>query len=319
MKTKLFDTTSLTEFLPRNVCFAEQDADDAPAGGGGDAVDADGEAEEEAPEFLFEEDDAAQSEEGDDDHDELEIGPEKYKVPKPVKEAWNGVQKTTQAEREAIANEKKEVEARRTRYEENMRLAATYVKEIGRIQAIDEQIADYDKLTPQDWMTWALKDRDGASQAQIGYNALLQERKKLMDGIQEKEATIKSQREREQADLIAKSEREIAAKIKDWSPQKKEALLKVGGEFGFSSQELAGVSHDPRVMAMLDELAVARAAKARARKVAEEAKAAKLAAGGAPEPIARARGNTGSSNSLGDSVSMDTWAKNFSKRRAKRT
>lgn len=313
MRTRPFVSSALTEFTPRNICFAEQDAD--AAGGGGEQDNgADGEAESDAPEFLFDEDDGGGERESDDDTDELEIGPQKYRVPKAVKEAWNGVQKSTQAEKEAIATAKREQEAREVKHQEQMRLAATYVKEIGKIQAIDEQIADYDKLTAADWLAWARQDAEAAQQAQIGYNAMKAEKQRLMDSVREKENTVKAQRDRELAEARERAEREIATRIKDWSPAKKESLLKVGNELGFSPQELQGVAHDPRVMAMLDELAQARAAKARARKAAEETKAARIAEQGKPEPIARARGNTGSSNSLSDNVSMETFAKNFRKR-----
>ena len=52
----------------------------------------------EPEELVLEEETPAE----DDGLDELEIGPEKYKVAKPIKEAWNGLQKTVQSEKEAL-------------------------------------------------------------------------------------------------------------------------------------------------------------------------------------------------------------------------
>lgn len=313
MKNRFFDTTSLTEFNPRNVCFAESDADDSvPAGGGAPAPES---AEEE---LVLDDDQPAAGAEGveDDDTDELEIGPEKFKVPKKVKEAWNGVQKSTQTDKEALAAERKAVEERGKRYEENMRIASTYVKEIGKIQAIDEQIAEYEKLTPADWMAWAKQDDKAAAQAQLGYNALVAEKAKLLRSVQDKEQSIKTQREKEHAEFVAKSERELAAKIKDWSPQKRDALFKVANDYGFSKEDLMPIAHDARMYAVLEDASKYREAKARAKKVAEEAKAAAAASSGAPEPVRRARGNTGATTSLGDTVSMETFAKNFNRQRS---
>lgn len=312
MKTRLFDTTALTEFNPRNICFAEQDADEAPAGGGSESE----APEAEEAEVLQFEDDEPAPKEGDDDHDELEIGPQKYKVPKPVKEAWNGVQKSTQADKEAIAAEKKAVAEQKARYEENMRVAASYVKEIGKIESINEQIADYEKLTPADWMAWATQDAAAAQKAQLGYNALVQEKTKLLRSVQEKEEGIRAQREREEREFNEKAEREVAARVKDWSPAKKEALVKLASEGGVAPELINQAMRIPAFVGFMDEVRQFREAKARAKKIAEEAKQKRAEEGGNPEPVTRTRGNTGSTNSLGDNVSMETFAKNFTKRLA---
>lgn len=315
MKTRLFDTTALFDFLPRSVCFIEGNGDtfapEPPAAGAPPP----GAETPEEPELVFEDDNPAPNEGDGDDLDDLEIGPAKHRVPKPVKEAWQGLQKTTQSEKEAVAAERKAIEADRARYQENMRVAATYMKEIGRIQTIDEQLAEYEKLTPADWMAWAEQDREAAAKAQIGLGALRAERDKLLRSVNEKEGKIKADREREKTEAAAKAERELATKFKDWSPQKKESLLKVGSDFGYTAEELQMVSHDPRLYAVFDEVRQFREAKARAKKVTEEAKAA-AAASGKPEPVHRTRGTAGSATSLGDNVSMENWAERFTKQRS---
>lgn len=307
MKTRLLETTALT-FTPRNVCFAEADAGDdgAPAGGG---MAHEGEAEE-----LVLDDDAPAPNEGeaDDDSDELEIGPQKYRVPKPVKEAWNGVQKSTQAEKEAVKAKERELEEAGKRYQENMRIASTYMKEVGRIQAIDEQLTEYEKLTPQDWMAWAEQDSAAANKAQIGLNALRSERDKLVRSVNEKEGTIKSQREREERESAEKAEREVAARIKDWSPAKKEALMKLATDSGVPAEIVNYAMRNPVLVGFIDEVRQFREAKARAAAVKQQQRADEPK----PEPITRTRGTSGSSTSLGDNVSTENWAERFKKQRA---
>lgn len=313
MKTRLSDTTALIDFTPRNICFAEQDADDGAGGGGAAPADND-----DGIDVALDEEDppAAGAEDADDDSDELEIGPTKHRVPKPVKEAWHGLQKSTQSEKEAIAAEKKAIAEEKARYQENMRVASTYVKEIGKIQAIDEQIAEYEKLTPADWMAWAAQDEKAANKAQIGYNALMAEKSKLIRSVQEKETTIRTQRDREQQEFIAKAERELATKIKDWSPQKRETLFKVANDYGYSADELKAVAHDFRLYAVLEDAHKYREAKERARKAVADAKAEAAATAGKPEPVTRTRGTAGGTTSLADNVSTDNWAERFKKQRA---
>lgn len=305
MKTRLFDTSSLTDFTPRNICFAEQDADAAPGAG---------EAE---PEIILEEDAPAGEDQAEDDVDELEIGPTKHRVPRPVKEAWNGLQKTVQTEKEAIAAEKKAVEAERVRYQENMRIGAAYMKEIGKIQAIDEQLAEYEKLKPEDWVAWAGQDQAAASKAQTAVAAMRMERDKLMRSVNEKEGEIKSRHDREQAEAAAKAEQEIAAKVKDWSPAKREQFVKLGTEFMPDAQQVDMLmKRFPGVAAALNEIAQFRAAKARAAEAAAKAKAEREAAAGEPEPITPARRTGGNTTSLADNVGTENWAKRFATQRA---
>lgn len=305
---------TLTDFTPRNVCFMSEGdtfTPDPPASGEAPAApDAEPEVE-----LLFEEDAPADAP-ADDDSDELEIGATKHKVPKAVKEAWNGIQKTTQAEREAIAAEKRANEDMAKRYQENMRVASSYMKEIGEIQHIDKQLQDYEKLTTADWMAWAEQDQAAASKAQIGLNALRAEKDRLIRSVNDKEGSIRAQQQREQQEAAERFEREVATRVKDWSPAKRESLVKLGTEFGVQPAHVQSLMMQfPGVASALDELATYRAARARAQKVAAEAKA-NAGTQGKPEPVTRSRGNSGSSTSLSDAVGMDNWAERFKAQRA---
>ena len=117
-------------------------------------------------------------------------------------------------------------------------------------------------------MTWAEQDPDAARKGQIAYTALQNERMKVMQSAQAKGQELEQQSRKTQAERLAAMEKDLPAKIKDWSPAKKEALIKVATENGFSPDELGAFAADWRVMSVLDKAAkydqaVARAAAAR--------------------------------------------------------
>lgn len=349
------DAISKSDFLYRilsgpilpHICFVEQDADDAAGGGGDDdgADDAPDDADDSAEDGAEgdDSDDGAEDEDPDDgadapddDSDELEIGPEKLKVPKKVKEAWNGLQATIQKKGEETAAAKKAHEADQQRMQETMRIAATYVEDISaikvletQINAIQEDLKPYEDLTPAQWMEWAEREPDNARKAQLAVQALVMKRDGLRAQIGEKRSAVgakeadlrkradeeKAANDNKRAELQANAEREIAAKIKDWSPAKKDALGKLAGAFGFTPEEFAGVQYDPRVMVILNELHARRAAADKARAAAAAGKVKDLPP--PPEPIAKkGKGGSTAPLRLDDKQSMASFAKNFARQRS---
>lgn len=261
-----------------------------------------------APEELVLDDPAPEP--SDDGLEELEIGPEKYKVAKPIKEAWAGLQKTVQTEKEQIKTERAQIEAEKAKTAEYAKLQTALFDEIAELKGIDKQLAPYMKLTPSDWMAWADQDPEAARKAQIAVTALQNQRGQLVQSAQAKGQELDAQNRKTQAERMAAAEKEIAAKIKDWSPAKKEALTKYASDNGISPDELAPLASDWRTMAVLEKAqkydqAVARAAAAR-EAAAKQAKEQQ----GEPEPTPRVKANSGSSSNIPtDKDPPDVWLK----------
>ena len=268
LKRKLAHEEILSEPYWKHICFSEQDDEvtGTEKGGSGGAGTAGAESEgEPAAEPDGDVDEAASDAETvADDEDDLEIGAEKYRVKKPIKEAWNGLQKTVQTSKEEHKAKLAEVEAQRKSNDETIRIAASYMKQIGKIQAINDQLEPYEKLTTAEWIAWSEQDADAAKKAQTAIFAMRMEKDKLAKEINDTENTIRSKAATDTATRKAQAERDLAAQIKDWSPAKKETLTKVAKEYDFSDAELEPFSYDPRVMRLLDDAKFGREAKARA-------------------------------------------------------
>lgn len=262
------------------------------------------------PEELVLDDDTPAPE--DPEFDELEIGPKKFKVEKPIKEAWNGLQKTVQSEKESVKAEKEALAKERAALQESEKFRGALMGEVAKITAINEQLEPYLKLTPAEWVAWGEQDAAAAQKAQLAIGALQMQRDKLIESARAKGQALEEESRKAQAARLAAAERDLPAKIKDWSPAKKEALVKAAVENGWTPDEIEPISHDWRIMAALDKIAKYDQAVARAAHAREAAAKAAKEQQGEPEPVAKVKAQSGSTvaNRLDDKVPSDQWFKN---------
>lgn len=267
------------------------------------------------PEIEIEEEPAAAAAE----LDELDIGPDKIKVDKRVKVAWDSLQKSAQTKAEEAAKERAEVATERGRIAEQARIFAAVQDQVLEIKTIDSQIGPYQKLTPQEWIAWGQQDAEAANKAMQAVNALQLRKNQLMGAV---EATVKDTQARESlaAQVRAQeADKAVAAAFKDWSPARRQQLEAVATAHGFRTDELSGAFQDPRVLGVLDkarkwDAAVAKAAGKKVAPAAGDPPAA--AAGSGPAPLTSVRGNTGpKGGELRDSMPIEQWAKQFTKQR----
>lgn len=245
-----------------------------------------------------------------DEFDELEIGPKKFKVEKPIKEAWSGLQKTVQAEKEALKAERAQVEAEKAKTATELKLQTALFEEIAELKNIDKQLAPYMKLTPSDWMAWADQEPEAARKAQIAVTALQNQRGMLVQSAQAKGQELEQQSRKTQAERMAAAERELASKIKDWSPAKKAEMTKLAEAAGYNADEIGYIMSDHRGISLIEKAAKYDQAVARAAAAREAAKKAEREQQAEPEPTPRVRANSGgSSNIPTDKDPPDVWLK----------
>ncbi len=245
------------------------------------------------------------------DDAELEIGARRVKVPKDVKEAWDGLQRKVQTSVEEYAGKEKTLAEREKQASDAVAFTQRHIDEISEIRSIDRDFAAYAKLTPADWMAWGNQDLESAQKAQLAFNAASAKRATLVSAVTQREGEFQQKTTFMRTQQEASFQREIANRVKDWSPQKQAALSKVAESVGFSPQELAGVSLDPRVMQILDMAAKYQTALAKAK--------AKPAGEPPPEPVATVRANSGAKATLRDNEPMEDWAKKFARERSQHT
>src|SRR5690349_1139844 len=90
-----------------------------------------------------EEGEAAQPEP--DETEEVEHEGKKYKIPKPLKGALLMQADYTRKTQE-VAEQRKQVEAERARFAEEQKLIAESISEFGKVQALNDALAQYDKV-----------------------------------------------------------------------------------------------------------------------------------------------------------------------------
>ncbi len=196
-----------------------------------------------------------------DDSEEIDYDGAKYKVPKPLKDAFLRHADYTKKTQE-VAEQRRAIEAQANEVKQQREFFQRYAQETATLQAISPRLDVYDKITPEGWARWAQDNPTEAQAAQLEYNALRIQRENLSRAVGEKEAARRQAEAAEMEKLSAKAEQELRAKIKDWGPDKKQGLLKVAAEYGFGNGDL--MQHDPRVWLALNDLAVYRASLAKA-------------------------------------------------------
>lgn len=232
-----------------------------------------------------------QDDEPTDDLEDVEIDGKTYKVPKDAALRQADYTRKTQE----VADMRRQVEATlnavRTVSEAEMKARA----EIGKI---DAQIADYDTI---DWDTWDQTDPQAANRAWRHLASLKDSR----NGVLQQFATAQQQRtlieQQETAKRLEQGQRELKAKIPDWSADKARSLRDFGREaYGLADDFLDSIT-DPRLILVLNDAFQQRKAQKTqqvARKVQPEIKPAAKVSGG--KPVLKG---------LDDRLSTEAWIK----------
>lgn len=249
------------------------------------------------------------------DEAEVELGSEKIKVPKKVKEFVDGIHAKTQTEREAIRADKEATAKERAAVAENARLVSAFHEERSEMQSIDKQLEPYLKFTREDWARFGAEDPEKTRQVQIDINALQLRRQQLGQSMQAKYDDMTTKERAAASERQANAERELAAKIKDWSPAKKAAVAKEAEGYGFQGTELEPFLSDYRVVQALEDAAKYRALVKRA----SVPKTPTPEEEPPPETTTiRTKANTGGTPKLSDRMSPEAWQAEFLKQRRSR-
>lgn len=174
--------------------------------------------------------------ETEDDAPAIEYKGAKYKVDPAVKEAYEAMQAETTRKFQEAAEVKRQVEAAKAETEKLNGLRATFYREIGQVENLNTQLAEYDKV---DWLRWEQQDPDACRAAKIERLTLLHQRDQTLGSIQ---AKVNENTRLESEQLTKKrqlTETEIRAHIKDWSPQREAQLQKFTESYGFSAADFA--------------------------------------------------------------------------------
>jgi hypothetical protein len=236
-----------------------------------------------------------------DDRDEGEEAPEEFdevdwdegkkvKVSKGFKDALLR-EKDYRHKTHEVGEEKRTLAAERAALAEERRLHAEFDDERAELKALDKKLAEYDKVTPEQWLQWREQDEKAVSDAQFAREMLKQQKDKLIESMKGKHATLTAREKERLATWEAEQNKAIKEKVPDWTSEKAKTVAEhVGPKFGLDPKVIAGAK-DAGVIALLNyvykqdkaiEAAKAKVAAARRDQQPE------------PEPVAKVGGNRAS-------------------------
>ena len=182
--------------------------------------------------------------------EEIEVDGEIYAVPKTLKSRvlmhGDYTQKT-----QALAEDRRRVEAREAEIAQEAEALQHDTEDRARVFWLDQQIAPYAKMTPDDWSKFEDNDPIGASKHWRYYQSLKDHRGEVATRI---DKNARERAEKADADLhtrVQETYRVLARDIKGWSNEIVQQLTDYGLSQGFTQAELQGLNTDARAIKLL--------------------------------------------------------------------
>jgi hypothetical protein len=256
----------------------------------------------ETPEVELELDpEAVGDDQAEDDLDDWEEDGKAYKVPKALKPHLLRNKDYTQSKQQ-LAEQRKADEAARKDFEQEQTFHRENIATVAKITHMDEQLKAFRAITPEQW---AQMDAAKASQLQIKFNLLKDQRETAVGELRQKQHQALEKQRTTFAKQFEDGQARIATKVPGWSDDFAGKLTAYGVERGLSVDELEGFIPKENGHAYVDMLRKSYlydqlVAKQRARPKAEPEVTP------TPVPKVGARRNPPSSEPL-DSDDVNTW------------
>lgn len=201
---------------------------------------------------------------------DVEYAGKAYKVPQELKDALLRQQDYTKKTQE-VAEAKKTADSVLQEANKIFELQKAQQKQYGQLAAIDDQIAQYEKV---DWNTLTAQDATRAQQLFIAFQQAKDSKTKIMDELrqaqnQQMEAANTARRAKlEEGEKALRSDPKLS--IKDWNADLGKKLMGFASEtYGFSADELSGIM-DARVVKALHDASLYRQQQAAKTTVTEK-------------------------------------------------
>lgn len=166
-----------------------------------------------------------------------------------AQQGYDYTQKTQKLaeERKQVEMQAQAVKAQEQNLQEQAKLQAAFIKDIGRVEAITEQLAQYDAI---DWQSLSDTDPVQVQKLWIQRQQLDAKRTQAAQEIQQKQAQLRQQSELQQQTRLAEAQAELLKAFPNWNADMAKDLREAGKNYGFSEQELSNVL-DPRTVRLL--------------------------------------------------------------------
>lgn len=164
-----------------------------------------------------------------------------------------------------VAEQRKQVEmyaqaikAQEYAIQQQAELQTAFIKEIAKVESINERIAQYEGL---DWNALTDNDPVQAQKLYIQYQQLQNNRNMAQAEIQQKQQYLTQQRYQQQQMALESARVELLKVMPDFNAQKAQELREIAKQYGYTDDDLAGVT-DPRQVRILADAAAYRKLKA---------------------------------------------------------
>lgn len=173
---------------------------------------------------------------GEDELEDWEEEGKTYKVPKPLKPHLMRNKDYTQSKQQ-LAEQRKADEAARKEFAEEQKFHREHIAAIAEIKGMEKQLAAFRAITPEQW---AQMDPTKASQLQVKFNLLKDQRETAIGELRQKEHQALEKQRTTFAKQFEDGQARIAKEIPGWSDDLAGKLTAYGVERGLSVDELEG-------------------------------------------------------------------------------
>lgn len=131
-----------------------------------------------------------------------------------------------------VAETRKALEARQAELDQQAKATEDDLRERAQLVNIDDQLAEYAKLTPADWDTHHANDPMGTDRAWRHYQMLQQERAKLAQTVEGRKTERTAKAQQEFAKRVQETKAFAEKEIKGWSPELSTKVFQYAKEEG---------------------------------------------------------------------------------------
>lgn len=167
--------------------------------------------------------DEVSQEEAEED-EEIEIGGKKLAMPKSIAaEIKAGTMRNADytQKTQAVAEERRQVEAAREQVRQQAEQSQQYIKEVAKVHALDDALEQFKTL---DWMTLSAEDPVRVQQLQIQYQQLQQQRHEAAQAVTQKQNDYALAEQQSFAKQAQEADAYVQREITGWTPERGAAL-----------------------------------------------------------------------------------------------
>ncbi len=229
------------------------------------------------------------------DEEDVEYEGKQYKVPKELKDALLRQADYTRKTQE-VAEFRKSVEAQQARVEAEKQFTQAHIREVSRIEAIDQQLAQFGQVN------WdALIDADPVQAMKLQRQAqdLQAQRAQIAQAITQRQQEFQHQQQQEAARQVAEGQRVLSREIPGWGPEMAQKLIEYGRSRGYPDQVLFNVTSPNFVVDLYNSYQLAEIRK----KTAQKPKPVQ------EKPVTRIQPSKSKASVDPDRMSPDQWLK----------